>query len=194
VGGEAGNKVRRGLISARAGAIVGVGEGGAVSMFSRKPPAPRAAPRPGKSGPPGLSFLGPEVVVSGDLATGAQLHVDGRIDGHVRCAQLCQGNTGIIAGDIVADEARLAGTVEGTVDARTVVIEASARIAGDIAYETITIAAGARIDGRLARREALASETTPAVLIATPAESAKRDDRSGSELFTRAEPKRAVAG
>ena len=164
-------------------------------MFSRKPPAPRAAPRPGKSGPPGLSFIGPEVVVSGDLATGAQLHVDGRIDGHVRCAQLCQGNTGIIAGDIVADEARLAGTVEGTVDARTVVIEASARIAGDIAYETITIAAGARIDGRLARRDALASGgATSAVLIATPAESAKADGRGGSELFAQAEPKRVASG
>ena len=49
--------------------------------------------------------------------TSAQLHVDGRIDGHVRCAQLCQGTTGIIAGDIVADEARIAGLVEGTVNA-----------------------------------------------------------------------------
>jgi cytoskeletal protein CcmA (bactofilin family) len=164
-------------------------------MFSRNQSAPGTVPKPGKSGPSGLSFIGPEVVVSGDIATSAQLHVDGRIDGHVRCAQLCQGGTGIIAGDIVADDARLAGAVEGTVEAGNVVVEASARIAGDIAYETITIAAGARIDGRLARRDALASGgATSAVLIATPAESAKADGRNGSELFTQAEPKRVASG
>lgn len=125
-------------------------------MFSRKQESPIAAAKPGKSA--GLSFIGPEVVIGGDVMTSTQLHIDGRIDGHVRCAQLCQGGTGVVSGDIVADEARLAGLVEGTVNAGTLVIEASARIRGDVTYETISIAAGARIDGRLARREALTAD------------------------------------
>lgn len=162
-------------------------------MFSRKAPAAGPAPKAAKSGPNGLSFFGPEVVVTGDVATGANLHVDGRIDGHVRCAQLCQGAGGTIAGDIVADEARIAGTVEGTVDARTLVVEASGRIAGDVTYETITIAAGARIDGRLARRAALAVGAEPAaMLIASPAEPAA--GKTGDALFPLAEPRRAAAG
>ena len=65
-------------------------------MFSRQPAANSAAPpKPGKSGPAALSFIGPEVVVSGDVATSAHLHVDGRIDGNVRCAQLCEGASGV---------------------------------------------------------------------------------------------------
>lgn len=153
-------------------------------MFSRHPTAHAAAPpKPGKAGPAALSFIGPEVVISGDLATSAQLHVDGRIDGDVRCAQLCQGTTGIIAGDIIADEARIAGLVEGTVSAATVIIEASARLAGDVSYDTISIAAGARIDGRLARREALAQSGSP-VLIATVTEPETAEAApSGSGLF-----------
>jgi len=135
-------------------------------MFSRDRSTPTPAARPARNGAPGLSFVGPETVVSGDIATAAQLHVDGRIDGNVRCAQLIQGTAGIIAGNIEADEARLAGTVEGTVVARTLFVEASAKIMGDVAYETLSIDAGAQIEGRLARRSALGLDEPP--LIATP--------------------------
>ena len=132
-------------------------------MFSRDKTS-GSLPRPARSGAQGLSFIGPEVLVSGDLATDAQLHVDGRIDGNVRCQQFVQGAAGIVAGNIQADEARIAGTVEGQVNVRTLFVEASARIMGDIAYETISIAGGAQLEGRLARRAAL--DDGP--LIATP--------------------------
>jgi cytoskeletal protein CcmA (bactofilin family) len=136
-------------------------------MFSSK--QPNAAARPVRNGTQPMSIIGSEVIISGDLATDAQLHVDGRIDGNVRCAQLIQGPDGIISGNIHADEARLAGTVEGTVSAATLTVEATARILGDIAYDTIGIEAGARIEGRLGRRAAagLGDESQPP-LIATP--------------------------
>ena len=136
-------------------------------MFSSK--QPNAAARPARNGAPRMSIIGSEVIISGDLATDAQLHVDGRIDGNVRCAQLIQGADGIIAGNIVADEARLAGTVEGTVSAASLTVEASARILGDIAYDTIAIEAGARIEGRLGRRAAIGlDDEAQGQLIATP--------------------------
>lgn len=163
-------------------------------MFTKKTPPSGAMPKAGKAGPPGLSFFGPEMVVSGDVATSAQIHLDGRIDGNVRCAQLCQGTTGIIAGDIVADEARIAGLVQGTVNARNVIVEPSARITGDVAYETVSIAAGARVDGRLARREALAAgEDATGLLIVTPTAPAAQDaKREPAGLFGAAEPKRSA--
>ena len=132
-------------------------------MFSRDKTG-ATLPKASRSGPPGLSFIGPEVLVSGDLATDAQLHVDGRIDGNVRCSQLVQGEAGIIAGNINAEEARIAGTVEGQVNVRTLFVEAGAKILGDVTYETLSIDAGAQIEGRLARRAVL----DEAPLIATP--------------------------
>ena len=122
--------------------------------------------RVARSGAQGLSFIGAEVVVSGDIATGAQLHIDGRIDGNVRCQQLIQGAAGTVSGNIQAEEARIAGTVEGQVNVGTLLVEATAKILGDIAYETISIEAGAQLEGRLARRAALGEDQTP--LIATP--------------------------
>ncbi|HTU10166.1 MAG TPA: polymer-forming cytoskeletal protein [Allosphingosinicella sp.] len=132
-------------------------------MFSRDKTGV-TLPKAARPGPAGLSFIGPEVLVSGDLATDAQLHVDGRIDGNVRCSQLVMGEAGIIAGNIHADEARVAGTVEGQVNVRILFVEATARILGDIAYDTLSIDAGAQLEGRLARRAAL--DDSP--LIATP--------------------------
>ncbi len=158
-------------------------------MFSRSSNvSPTARPKTARAAP-GLSFIGAEVVISGDLTTNAQLHVEGRIDGHVRCGTLCQGATGIIAGDIVADEARIAGLVEGTVSARLLVIEATGRVSGDVAYETISIAAGARVDGRLARAAALEGNAGAAMLIATPAQGA---DAAATTLFS-GEPTRIAA-
>lgn len=124
-------------------------------MFTRNVAPASPKPKPARAGAPGLTFIGPDAIVHGDLATQSQLHVDGSIQGNVRCDQLIQGPEGMVAGNIEATEARLAGTVEGAVSGRTLIIEASARIMGDVAYETISIEAGAQIDGRLARRAAL---------------------------------------
>lgn len=162
-------------------------------MFSRAAKAP-PAPRIDGKRPSGLSFIGPEVTVSGDVATAAQLHVDGRIEGDVRCATLCQGRTGTIAGSIVAEQARLAGLVEGTVSAQTVVLEETARITGDVSYETISIAAGAQVEGRLSRRAADPGKADPRpALIATPLEpEALAPPASAHELFPPEEKKRAA--
>lgn len=137
-------------------------------MFSRSTPTAIQKARPARAAGSGLSFIDSEVVISGDFATTAQLHVDGRIDGNVTCAQLIQGADGVIAGNIQANEARLAGTVEGTVSAGMVIVQASARILGDVAYETVSIEAGANIEGRLARRSALGIGEDPQALIAAP--------------------------
>ncbi len=150
-------------------------------MFA-KTQTPAGAPAKPTKGGPRLSIIGPEVIISGDLATDAQLHVDGRIDGNVRCASLCQGASGIIAGNIIADEARLAGTVEGTVSARSVVVEASARIMGDIAYETVSIDAGAGLEGRLARRAVLAP-SDEGTLTVTPVSFSPAKVEANAPLF-----------
>lgn len=144
-------------------------------MF-RNSKEPAAKPKRAQTG---LSFIGPEVVVSGSLTTSAQIQIDGKVEGDVRCDVLMQGESGTVAGDIHADEARIAGRVEGKVNARNVMIESTARISGDVAYEVVSILAGAQIDGRLARRSAL--EPAP-MLVATPIEGPAAAS-SSNELF-----------
>ena len=104
-----------------------------------------------------VSMIGPDMVVSGNVAAEEEVRIDGRVEGDVRCAVLTQGRSGIVAGDIVAEEARLGGLVEGRVEVARLVLEASARIAGDVTYDSLSIEDGARVDGRFAHRAALAA-------------------------------------
>lgn len=115
-------------------------------MFSKSDKAHGAATR--ARGAAGLSIIGADVVITGDIAADGDLHIDGAVKGDIRCAALTQGGSGRISGNVVTDAARLAGTVDGTVTARTLTIEKSARVTGDLSYETLSIDGGAQVDGR----------------------------------------------
>jgi cytoskeletal protein CcmA (bactofilin family) len=93
------------------------------------------------------------VVVTGDIDSPGQLHIDGKVTGDVSCGTLCQGESGAIAGNIAAEDARLAGLVDGAVSAGTLLLEPTARITGDVLYGTLTVATGAQVDGRFKHRD-----------------------------------------
>ena len=112
----------------------------------------RGERKPGAARGATFSFIGPEVTVIGDLATTGQLHIDGKVTGDVRCGTLSQGESGEVRGNIEAQEARLAGLVDGAVEAGTLMLEPSARVTGDVLYGSLSIAAGAQIEGRFKRR------------------------------------------
>jgi cytoskeletal protein CcmA (bactofilin family) len=119
-------------------------------MFSKSRPAQDAV-LPATSGAKGATFsvIGADVVITGDVRATVDLHIDGRIQGDVTCATLVQGEGSHIVGAVQADQARLAGTVEGSLTVKMLVIEAKARIKGDVSYESLSMAVGAEVDGRL---------------------------------------------
>ncbi|OQW46716.1 MAG: cell shape determination protein CcmA [Proteobacteria bacterium SG_bin6] len=110
-----------------------------------------------------FSVVGPDVRIIGNLSATADLHLDGTIEGDLACATLVQGTEGRVIGNVRAESARIAGTIEGGVSARNITIERAARITGDVEYETIEIENGAQVDGRLTHRGAGA--TTAPVLV-----------------------------
>ena len=101
-----------------------------------------------------FSILGADVVVTGNIAASVDLHIDGKIEGDLKCANLVQGESSEIRGAVAADSAKLAGLVDGSIEAKTLIIHASARITGDVTYESVTIEQGAHVDGKLTHRRA----------------------------------------
>ena len=87
-----------------------------------------------------FSVIASDVEITGNLSAKVDLHIDGKINGDVTCGSLVQGEGSVISGKVVAETARLSGKVEGSIEARDLTIEASARIAGDVIYENLTIA------------------------------------------------------
>jgi len=148
-------------------------------MFSKSKPTPdpvsAALSPPARAAAPGarqstFSVLGGDVIVKGDISASVDLHLDGRVEGDVSCASLVQGHDSVIHGAVKAESARLAGTVEGSIVVRDLVIQASAKIIGDVTYQNLTIEQGSQVEGRFSHRY----DTAPApALQAVPSEPVK---------------------
>ena len=110
-----------------------------------------------------FSVIGPDVAVKGDVSASADLHIDGAIEGDIKCASLVQGESSQIKGSIVAESARLSGKVSGTITARELTILKSAIIEGDVHYDALTIEQGAQVDGRFAPNSRQTASAAPKV-------------------------------
>jgi len=111
-----------------------------------------------------FSVIGPDVSVKGDVSASADLHIDGTIEGDIKCASLVQGESSQISGSVIAESARLSGKVSGTITARELTILKSALIEGDVHYDALTIEQGAQVEGRFApNSQRQATNATPKV-------------------------------
>ncbi|MEM9084950.1 MAG: polymer-forming cytoskeletal protein [Pseudomonadota bacterium] len=111
-----------------------------------------------------FSVIGTDVSIKGDVSASVDLHVDGKIEGDIKCASLVQGTDSRISGSVVAETARLSGKVEGSITARELTILKSAIIDGDVHYDALTIEQGAQVEGRFSpntQRSAPATSTAP---------------------------------
>ncbi len=99
-----------------------------------------------------FSIIASDVEITGNLSAKVDLHIDGTVNGDVSCGSLVQGESSSINGKVVAETARLSGKVDGSIEARDLSIEASARITGDVIYENLTIAPGGQVEGKFKHR------------------------------------------
>ena len=131
-------------------------------MFSKKL---ESTDRPANSAGAGSTFsvLGPDIAINGDLTAKVDVHLDGKIEGNIRCAGLVQGEASEVAGAVIAESARVAGRVKGSITAESLIILKTARIEGDVTYGTLTIEQGAQVDGKFTPR---AAEAEPKLMLA----------------------------
>ncbi|MDJ0978436.1 MAG: polymer-forming cytoskeletal protein [Erythrobacter sp.] len=97
-----------------------------------------------------FSVIGSDISIKGDITASADLHIDGTVEGDIKCASLVQGETSNISGAITAETARLSGKVNGSITARELTVLKSAQVDGDVHYDALTIEQGAQVEGRFA--------------------------------------------
>jgi cytoskeletal protein CcmA (bactofilin family) len=110
------------------------------AIASARPP--RAATR---------SLIDRRLHVTGDLEGRGELHVEGKVEGNIRCALLVVGSQGMITGNVTADEVVVRGELKGTIRANSVVLQDRARVNSEIFHKLLSIEAGVCFEG-LARR------------------------------------------
>ncbi|WP_417448816.1 bactofilin family protein [Kordiimonas sp.] len=107
-----------------------------------QPPRPNSAPTP--------SIIGSDVQIEGNVHTVGELQLDGTIKGDLTCGGMVMGESGAVNGTIVADSVTIRGTVNGEIRARSVRLEKSAVVEGDVYHESLSVEAGAKLTGRFA--------------------------------------------
>jgi cytoskeletal protein CcmA (bactofilin family) len=133
------------------------------------------------SGSSGSSFsiIGDGIIITGNIESKVDLHIDGEVIGDITCLSLVQGPSSKIKGAIVAQNASLSGSVEGSIDAGDLIISSSARIGGDVTYENVTIEQGGHVDGKFKHRSSkspnLAKSTVSTASMAIPLELTEGD-------------------
>ena len=105
-----------------------------------------------------FSVIGSDVIITGNVTAEVDLHIDGRVEGDVKCESLVQGESSEIHGAVTAQSARLSGLVKGSLDVRDLTIERSARITGDVSYENLSIEQGSHIDGQFKHKSNASSQ------------------------------------
>ncbi len=95
------------------------------------------------------SIIANGVKITGAIeADGAELQVDGEIEGNVRGGSITVGDTGMVKGDIVSESVTVHGRIEGSVRARKVMLARNAHVLGDIVHQSLSVEMGAVFEGQ----------------------------------------------
>lgn len=96
------------------------------------------------------SIIAADVQIEGNVKTAGELQLDGAITGDLVCGGVVMGESGAVNGTISADSVTIRGKVTGQIRAKSVRLEKSAVVEGDVYHESLSVEAGARLTGRFA--------------------------------------------
>lgn len=131
-------------------------------------PKPVAAPLataqplspPASTGANMASVISKALKITGQLESTEDIQIDGEINGDVRGVGVKIGQNAKVKGTVYGDEVELAGTIEGNIEAKKVILTGSARMTGDVTHHDIKIEFGAFVDGHL-KPQTAKSEAKP---------------------------------
>lgn len=115
-------------------------------------PKPVASPAPALAASAGIrSFLGPDLIIVGNLESRGLIQVEGNIQGDVHARQIIVGPKAKVTGNIVADDVTVGGAVDGSVRGLTVTLLSGSQVDGEMHHKSLAIEHGAHFVGHSKR-------------------------------------------
>jgi len=96
-----------------------------------------------------INLIGTGTTIEGDLKSSGDVRIDGNVYGSVQSkAKAVIGATGVIEGDINAQNADISGTVKGKITCTDLLfLKSTARVSGDIVTGKLVVEVGASFTG-----------------------------------------------
>jgi cytoskeletal protein CcmA (bactofilin family) len=130
------------------------------------------------------SIIANGVKITGTIeADGAEIQVDGEIEGNVRGGSLTVGDTGMVKGDIVSESVTVHGRIEGSVRARKVMLARNAHVLGDIVHQSLSVEMGAVFEGQCRYLQDPLSQSGPGTPASPQIMSSERTSSFGGSMF-----------
>ncbi len=118
-----------------------------------------------------LSNIGEDLVITGNVTSKGEIHLDGQIHGDIQCASLVLGESSQLEGSVVAEDVVIRGRLKGSVRAFRVTLQSKCQVEGDLIHQSLAIEQGALFEGKSRRADdplSLSPETFEAGLAAKP--------------------------
>lgn len=97
------------------------------------------------------SIIASDLIVQGTLRSRGTIEIGGYIEGGVKCSTVNVYGTGVVSGDVVADNIAISGRISGNITARNVFLSETAFVSGSINYQSIIISGGAVVEGNMCK-------------------------------------------
>lgn len=117
-----------------------------------------------------MSFIAPDLTISGDLISKGELRVDGEIVGDITGVRIVIGEQARVTGNVAGEDVVLHGHVMGSVRGLRVSLQSTSRMEGDVYYQALVMEQGAFFEGKSVRAADPLTEQAPVSLPAVAAE------------------------
>lgn len=97
---------------------------------------------------PNTSTIGSGLLITGNVTANGKIHLEGQVQGEIRCASLVLGETSHLQGSAIAEEVVVGGCLIGSVRAVRLRLQA-----GDLLSQSLAIEQGAYFDGQSQRSD-----------------------------------------
>jgi cytoskeletal protein CcmA (bactofilin family) len=96
-----------------------------------------------------LSFISSDIKIDGHIDSKGTVLISGQITGNVKAKILTLETSGVITGNVTADEIELMGTQKGNVSAKKISILTGSKLRGNAKCETLIVEHGSDITGKV---------------------------------------------
>jgi cytoskeletal protein CcmA (bactofilin family) len=106
-----------------------------------------ASARAQDSSPVSISTIGEDLVITGNVSSKGELHLNGQVLGDVHCLALVLGENAQLEGNVVAEDVMVRGRLIGSVRALRVMLQSTAHVEGDLLHKSLSLEQGTHFEG-----------------------------------------------
>ena len=105
--------------------------------------------KPQPPAPAAINLISAGTSIDGEIQSDGDIRIDGKVNGKVTSkAKIVVGNTGVVTGDLICDNADVSGKVFGKVQVEDMLfLKSSGYLEGDIITNKLVVESGARFSG-----------------------------------------------